>query len=113
MSSPSRGEIWSADLNPTRGHEQAGKRPVLIISDDRFNISKAELVIVIPLTRTTRIIPSQIIISPPEGSIKETSAILCEAIRSIDKGRLEDRWGEISLNTLSRVEDALKLLLKL
>src|SRR5437764_6824519 len=32
-----RGDIWWADLNPVRGHEQAGIRPVLIISHDVFN----------------------------------------------------------------------------
>ena len=37
MKLPSRGEIWMANLNPTRGHEQAGRRPVLIISTDTFN----------------------------------------------------------------------------
>src|SRR5215475_813766 len=33
---PNRGEIWLADLNPTRGHKQAGARPVLIISTNRY-----------------------------------------------------------------------------
>lgn len=35
---PSRGDIWLADLNPTRGHEQASQRPVLVISEDRLRI---------------------------------------------------------------------------
>ncbi len=37
MSAPGRGEVWLADLNPTRGHEQAGRRPVLVVSEDLFN----------------------------------------------------------------------------
>jgi len=41
---PRRGEVWLADLGPTRGHEQAGRRPVLIISDDIFNRGPADLV---------------------------------------------------------------------
>jgi mRNA interferase MazF len=49
---PNRGEIWLADLNPTRGHEQAGARPVLIISTDPFNYGPAGLVFVLPLTKT-------------------------------------------------------------
>ena len=44
---PNRGEIWLADLNPTRGHEQAGARPVLIISTNAFNHGPAGLVFVI------------------------------------------------------------------
>ncbi|NLJ36638.1 MAG: type II toxin-antitoxin system PemK/MazF family toxin, partial [candidate division WS1 bacterium] len=34
---PSRGDIWMLDLDPTRGHEQAGKRPGLIVSADPLN----------------------------------------------------------------------------
>ncbi len=37
MTNPSRGDIWIADLDPVRGHEQAGKRPVVVLSVDRFN----------------------------------------------------------------------------
>ena len=45
---PNRGEIWMADLNPTRGHEQAGARPVLITSTNTFNHGSANLVFVLP-----------------------------------------------------------------
>jgi len=37
VADPSRGDIWLADFNPIRGHEQAGQRPVLVISEDLFN----------------------------------------------------------------------------
>jgi mRNA interferase MazF len=37
MAFPLRGEVWMIDLDPTRGHEQGGKRPGLIVSDDVFN----------------------------------------------------------------------------
>ena len=66
---PNRGEIWLADLNPTRGHEQAGARPVLIISTDPFNHGPAGLVFVLPLTRTDRRIPIHVLIDPPEGRV--------------------------------------------
>ena len=42
-SRPQRGEVWRADLDPVRGHEQAGTRPILIISDDIFNNSPAQI----------------------------------------------------------------------
>ncbi|WP_198471546.1 type II toxin-antitoxin system PemK/MazF family toxin [Acetomicrobium sp. S15 = DSM 107314] len=41
MSEPSRGEIWLVDLNPLRGHEQAGRRPSLVISVNGFNYGPA------------------------------------------------------------------------
>jgi mRNA interferase MazF len=58
VSDPLRGEIWYARLDPIVGREQGGERPCLVFSDDRFNQSRADLVIVVPLTRTERGIAS-------------------------------------------------------
>jgi mRNA interferase MazF len=108
----SRGEIWFANLNPTKGHEQAGYRPVLIVSADTFNHGPASLVIVIPLTTKERGIPTHIPITPPEGGISQRSFILCEAIRSITKDRLGERpLGSISPQTMHKVEDIIGILL--
>ena len=82
-----RGEIWLADLNPTRGHEQAGNRPVAVVSEDSLNSGPAGLVIVLPITSTIRAIPSHIVVAPPEGGLTVRSALICEAIRSISTGR--------------------------
>ncbi len=108
-----RGEIWLADLNPTRGHEQAGKRPVAVVSEDSFNGGPAGLVIVLPITATIRAIPSHIVVAPPEGGLTVRSAVICEAIRSISDTRLVERWGRLSERSLSRVEDVLRILLRL
>lgn len=108
----SRGEIWFANLNPTKGHEQAGYRPVLIVSADTFNHGPASLVIVIPLTTKERGIPTHIPIAPPEGGISHPSFILCEAIRSITKDRLGERpLGSVSPRTMHKVEDIIGILL--
>jgi mRNA interferase MazF len=48
MPEPSRGEIWLVNLSPTRGHEQAGKRPGLVVSVDLFNHFLASLFITLP-----------------------------------------------------------------
>jgi mRNA interferase MazF len=113
MTWPSRGEVWLADLNPTRGHEQAGRRPVLIISEDTFNQGPAGLVIVIPLTSTHRGVPAHVPITPPEGGLRAPSVLLCDAIRSIAKERLVQPWGTVSLSTMAQVEDRLRILLGL
>ena len=111
---PNRGEIWSADLNPTRGHEQAGTRPVLIVSTNAFNHGPAGLVFVLPLTRTDRRIPIHVSIDPPEGGVSARSYILCDAVRSIAKDRLGSRpWGSVSGTTLRKVEDYLRILMEL
>jgi mRNA interferase MazF len=110
---PARGEVWLADLNPTRGHEQAGRRPVLVVSDDLFNRGAAGLVIVLPMTSTLRAIPSHVLVAPPEGGVKNKTSILCEAIRSISTDRLVLRWGAVSPATLATVEDHVRMLLAL
>ena len=113
MSAPGRGEVWLADLNPTRGHEQAGRRPVLVVSEDLFNRGLAGLVIVLPMTTSLRGIPSHVLIAPPEAGIKNPSAILCEAVRSVSAERLVTRWGAVHARTMASVEDRLRILLRL
>ena len=113
MTAPARGEVWLADLDPTRGHEQAGLRPVLVLSDDLFNEGPADLVVVLPITSTLRRIPSHVRLSPPEGGLRAESAVLCEAIRSISKQRLVRRWGIVSNAKLAVIEDVLRILLRL
>jgi len=113
MKNPARGEIWLADLNPVRGHEQGGQRPALVISTDIYNSGPAGLVVVLPLTRTHRGIPLHIPIKPPEGGVKNASAILCDAVRSISKDRLVKKWGTVSAPVMKDLEDRLRILLEL
>ena len=112
-SSAARGEIWLADLNPVRGHEQAGRRPVLVVSVNQFNQSRADLVVIVPLTSTLRTLPLHVVVQPPEGGLTNRSALLCEAVRSITKDRLLARWGSVSPATMTEVEDRLRMLLGL
>jgi mRNA interferase MazF len=113
VASPARGDIWFADLDPTRGHEQAGRRPVLVVSVDLYNHGPANLVIVLPITSNIRRLPTQVVISPPEGGLRIPSAVLCDAIRSIAKERLADRQGSVSDSTMRQVEDNLRILIGL
>lgn len=111
---PSRGEIWTANLNPTRGHEQAGELRVLVVSTNGFNQGPADLVFVLPLTRTDRRIPIHIAIDPPEGGVRARSFILCDALRSISKERLGTKpWGTVSQHTMTKVDHCLRILLDL
>src|SRR3954464_4550246 len=101
---PNRGDIWVASLDPTRGHEQGGTRPVLIISVDQFNQGPADLVFAVPLSTKDKRVRSQVPIDPPEGGVKERSFAKCEALRSISTVRLVERWGTVSDRTIGEVE---------
>jgi len=113
LSAPARGEVWLAQLDPIRGHEQAGTRPILIVSDDLFNRGSAGLVIAVPITSRLRPIPFHVRMMPPEGGLTVESAALCEAVRSISKERLLKRLGLVSGETLELIEDRLRILLRL
>ena len=113
MTAPLRGEIWMIDLDPTRGHEQAGKRPALVISDDVFNGGPAGLVIVLPLTSQAKGIRTHVAVQPPEGGIRKPSFIKCEDVRSVAVERLGKRLGTVSPATMDAVEFRLRILLNL
>jgi mRNA interferase MazF len=110
---PLRGDIWDAELTPTRGHEQSSFRPVLIVSSDRLNASPAELAIVLPLTRRQRGIPTHVPVTPPEGGLADISLILCEQVRAVSLQRLGRRRGRVAAGTMEQVENHLKILLDL
>ncbi len=113
MGIPSRSEIWTVNLNPVRGHEQAGHRPGLVISVDTFNHGPAGLVVIIPITTKEKGIPFHVAISPQEGGVSKKSFIKCEDMRSVSTERLSKCLGAVSLETLKAVEERLKILLDL
>lgn len=113
MREPSRAEVWMVDLSPTRGHEQAGRRPALVVSVDLFNHGPAGLVVVLPLTTKAKGIPFHVVIDPPEGGLRSRSFVKCEDVRSVAKERLARRLGSVSPDTMNAVEDRLRILLGL
>jgi len=113
MAEPLRGEIWLIDLNPARGHEQAGKRPGIVVSVDLFNQGPAGLVVILPITTKAKGIPFHVEINISEGGLTKRSFIKCEDIRSIAKERLLKNVGRVSEETMKAVEDRLRILLNL
>jgi mRNA interferase MazF len=110
VSPPQRGEVWLADLDPTFGHEQGGRRPVLIVSVDSFNSGLSGLIAVLPITSRLRPLPLHLPVIPPEGGLRVQSAILCDAVRSIDQRRLIEYWGVVDPATMTLAEGCLRRL---
>jgi mRNA interferase MazF len=105
-----RGEIWLADLNPTRGSEQAGIRPVLIFQNDV--VSKfTTTVLAIPLTTNLRraSLPFCVQVSKGEGGLASDSIVLCHQVRVLDKARLQRKLGIVSQETLAMIESCVLL----
>ncbi len=75
-----QGTIIKINFNPQAGHEQAGYRPAIIISNDVFN-QKTKLSIVCPITNTNNHFPLHI---PLDERTNTTGVILCEHIKALD-----------------------------
>ena len=114
MAGPFRGEIWNADLDPIRGREQARKRPVLVVSTDRFNAGPADLVVILPITSKAKGIPWHVALAPGSGTgLRSNSFAMVEAIRCVSRERLARRLGEVAAATMGEVEQRLRILLEL
>jgi len=91
--------FFLASLDPTQGSEQAGRRPVLVISRERIN-ELLPVVNVIPLTSrksSSRVIyPNEVLLLAGVAGLKADSIALCYQIRTLDKSRLERDLGELA-----------------
>lgn len=76
----SQGTIIKVNFNPQAGHEQAGYRPAVVISNEVFN-TKTNLTIVCPITNTNNYFPLHI---PLDERTKTTGVVLCEHIKALD-----------------------------
>ncbi|EOU9531707.1 type II toxin-antitoxin system PemK/MazF family toxin [Cronobacter dublinensis] len=94
-----RGEIWLVSLDPTSGHEQSGKRPVLIVSKASFN-KLTQLPVIVPVTSGGNFArEAGFTVSLDGAGTKTTGVIRCDQPRTIDMGA---RSGE----RLERIPDA-------
>jgi mRNA interferase MazF len=110
---PGRGEVWTVDFGEPVGHQQAYRRPAVVVSSDRLNSSRAGLVIVVPLTRTHRGLPSHVEIGPGESGLTELSYAKTEDVKSISTDRLVRRLGRAAPAAVDQIGRALALLLEL
>ncbi len=97
-----QGEIWYANLNPSNGSEQAGFRPVVIVSGNLLN-ELLPVVIVMPLTTKVKRYKGNPILQPTKSNgLKDVSEMLVFQIRSVSKDRLVERIGNIEPEELQR-----------
>jgi mRNA interferase MazF len=108
-----RGEIWLVDFGEPVGREQAGRRPAVVVSADRLNVSAAGVVIVVPCTTRERGLPSHVELDPEKTGLDETGYAKCEDVKSISDYRLISRLGNVDEEALFAVTRSLRFLLDL
>ena len=77
---PNQGDIIYLDFNPQAGHEQNGRRPALVVSNETYN-NITKMALVCPITNTNRNFPLHV---PLDLSTKTTGYIMCEQVKSLD-----------------------------
>ena len=110
-----RGDVYDARLNPIEGSEQAGVRPVIIVSRNAIN-QYSPVIVVVPFTDAAnlkRTYPSDVLVRQPEGGLTLDSVALTGQVRAIAKTRLLKRRGALSSQTLALVAQALRVTMDL
>ncbi len=105
-------ELWYANLNPIKGREQAGFRPIVIVSGNLLN-KHLSVVIACPLTTKIKGYKGNIILSPDnENNLKKKSEVLIFHIRSISKERLVRKIGNIKKEEIEVIKAGLNDILR-
>lgn len=110
---PFRGEVWLADLDPVRGHEQAGRRPVVVVSHDTLNQGPAGLAVVVPISSVDKHVPLHVALIPGHVGLLRPSWARPENIRSISTERLVELWGSLTGETMAIIDDHIRIVLDL
>ena len=101
-----RGEVYWADLNPVRGREQAGLRPVLILSHELFN-RKSETVIAMAITSQPQKAGFPLTLELPADMLPKPSWVKISQIRTISVDRLGKRIAALDADALDQLIDGL------
>lgn len=101
-----RGEVWWADLDPTRGHEQSGLRPVLVLSSDVFN-ERSGTVIAVALTSQEPRARFPLTRELHSGGFEKRSWVKISQIRTLSTERLTRRMTRVSPEELAEVLEGL------
>ncbi|HXU36259.1 MAG TPA: type II toxin-antitoxin system PemK/MazF family toxin [Blastocatellia bacterium] len=109
------GDVYSVEIPPSNGHEQAGARPAIIVQAPQFG-DRLPTVFIVPLTSrsTAQSFPGTFLIQPDsDNNLNTTSVALVFQLRAIDKRRVKRRLGRLSASDLSQIHEQIKALLKL
>ena len=101
-----RGEVRWADLNPTRGHEQAGERPVLVLSHDVFN-ERSGTVIAVALTSQEPRAGFPLTMELRTAKLPKRSWVKTGQIRTLSTDRIGRRLGRVADEELAGVIEGL------
>ena len=105
-----RGDLYSACLDPVVGSEQGGIRPVLVIQNDIGNRYSPTVIVLAVTGQVNKArLPTHVPVAAEGTGLQKDSVILAEQIRTLDKRRLRERIGTLRPEVMDRVSEALKI----
>jgi mRNA interferase MazF len=107
------GDVWLAHLDPTVGHEQGGRRPVVVVSSGGLHSLPLNMIIVVPLTGHDRGLVTQPRVSSEESGLSRAGFARPEDVRAIDGARLQRRLGTVNASELAEIRKVLRYFLDL
>ena len=110
-----RGDIRWASLRESIGSEPGHRRPVLVVSGDRFNRSRISTVIAVAITSNLRLAdaPGNVELAAEESGLDRDSVVNVSQIVTIDKSAMSNRAGQVESATMRRIDAGLYLALDL
>ncbi len=109
-----RGELYYADLSPVVGSEQGGIRPVLVVQNDVGNKFSPTIIAAAVTSKINKAkLPTHIELPSNSYGLNKDSVILLEQLRTLDKRRLREKIGELSFDTMNKVDKAILISLGL
>jgi mRNA interferase MazF len=112
-----RGDVFWADISPRSGSEQRGRRPVIVVSNDGFNLTPSwRSAIVVPISTSpnqARRGPTAIALPAGAGGLPRESVALCHQVTTLDRAKLTERLGGLPATVLAAVDGGLRAALNL
>lgn len=108
-----RGDIFFANLNPVKGSEQGGKRPVVILQNDVGNKFSPTVIIAAITSRTRKKanMPTHVLLD--NVALEKNSQVLLEQIRTLDKSRLITKVGKLTKDEMMSIDRSLEVSLSI
>lgn len=105
-----RGEVWWADLGEPQGSAPAFRRPVVVVSDDRYNASTLRTVIAVTLTRTQRLaaLPGNVAVPAEISELPADSVANVTQIVTLDRDTLEERVSALPVWVMTQIDEGLR-----
>ena len=105
-----RGDLFFANLNPVKGSEQGGKRPVVILQNDVGNkFSPTVIAAAITSQQSKANLPTHIPLHANTSGLAKDSVVLLEQVRTIDKKRLKEKMGSVDESAMGAINNAISI----